>query len=129
MDTGEKLSRSVDISARITKVLHNRVQTATERFRARTQKALQTVQPAPAAAASAWPQYMVDAAQRAVLFWDTLRQRGNNYLEHVQRGQPPVLHFEYETVLDGRTLPKPVNYALVRIIPPEGVTVDPLNRP
>ena len=40
MDTGEKLSRSVDISARITKVLHDRTQVATERFRARTQKGL-----------------------------------------------------------------------------------------
>ena len=55
-----------------------------------------------AAAAPAWPQYAVDCAQRAVLFWDTLRQRGNNYLEHVQKGQPPVLHFDYEMVLDGR---------------------------
>ena len=71
---------------------------------------------------SAWPQYLIDCAQRAVIFWDTLRQRGNNYLEHVQQGQPPVLHFKYETVLDGRTLERPVNYALVRIIPPEGVT-------
>jgi len=29
----------------------------------------------------------------------------------------------------GRTLQKPVNYALLRIIPPQGVTVDPLRRP
>ena len=64
-----------------------------------------------------------------MIFWDTLRQRGNNYLEHVQKGQPPVLHFKYETVLDGRTLQKPVNYALLRIIPPEGVSVDPQRRP
>ena len=40
-------------------------------------------------------------------------------------GLPPVLHFDYETVVDGRTLARPVNYALVRIMPPEGVTVDP----
>ena len=46
-----------------------------------------------------------------MIFWDTLRQRGNNYLEHVQKGQPPVLHFKHEMVLDGRTLQKPVNYA------------------
>jgi pimeloyl-ACP methyl ester carboxylesterase len=32
-------------------------------------------------------------------------------------------------VLDGRTLPKPVNYALVRIVPPADVTVDPKLRP
>ena len=128
MDIGEKLSRSVDISERITRVLQNRVQTATERFRERVQKAEQGMQPA-GAAWSAWPQYAIDCAQRAVILWDTLRQRGNNYLEHVQQGQPPVLHFEYEMVLDGRTFERPVNYALVRIIPPERVSVDPLRRP
>jgi pimeloyl-ACP methyl ester carboxylesterase len=47
----------------------------------------------------------------------------------VQQGQPPVLRFKYETVLDGRTLERPVNYTLVRIIPPEGVSVDPTRRP
>jgi len=128
MDIGEKLSRSVELSERITPVLQSRLQTATERFQERVQKATQGVQPA-AAGWSAWPQYALDCAQRAVIFWDTLRQRGNNYLEHVQQGQPPVLHFKYEMVLDGRTLERPVNYALVRIIPPEGMNVDPLRRP
>jgi pimeloyl-ACP methyl ester carboxylesterase len=128
MDIGEKLSRSVEISERITRVLQHRVQTATERFRERVQMAAQGLQPG-AAAWSAWPQYAVDFAQRALIFWDTLRQRGNNYLEHVQQGQPPVLRFKYEMVLDGRTLERPVNYALVRIIPPEGVTVDAKKRP
>jgi pimeloyl-ACP methyl ester carboxylesterase len=128
MDIGEKLSRSVDISERITRVLQHRLQIATERFRERVQKAAQGMQPA-SAAGWAWPQYAIDCAQRAVIFWDTLRQRGNNYLEHVQQGQPPVLHFEHEMVVDGRTLQTPVNYALLRIIPPEGVSVDPLRRP
>ena len=27
--------------------------------------------------------YLVDAAQRSILFWDVLRQRGNQYLEHM----------------------------------------------
>ena len=58
-----------------------------------------------------------------------MRQRGNNFVEHTQAGLPPVLHFDYETVVDGRTLERPVNYALVRIVPPEGVTVDPKRRP
>ncbi|HEX5767239.1 MAG TPA: DUF3141 domain-containing protein [Burkholderiales bacterium] len=127
MDLGQKLSRSVDISERITRVLQQRLQAATERFRSRVEAATKGLQPA--AAWWAWPQYAVDCAQRAVIFWDTLRQRGNNYLEHVQQGQPPVLHFKYETVLDGRTLERPVNYALLRIIPPEGVTVDANKRP
>ena len=128
MQTGDKLSRSVDISERITRVVQHRLQTATERFRERVQSAAQGMQPA-AAAWSAWPQYLIDCAQRAVIFWDTLRQRGNNYLEHVQKGQPPVLHFKHEMVLDGRTLQKPVNYALLRIIPPQGVIVDAKKRP
>ena len=56
-----------------------------------------------------------------MLFWDTLRQRGNQWLEHERAGKPPVLHFEYETVLDARSFERPVNYALLRILPPEGV--------
>ena len=30
-------------------------------------------------------EYMVDAAQRTVLFWDVMRQRGNQYREHMRR--------------------------------------------
>src|SRR5262249_668623 len=41
----------------------------------------------------------------------------------------PVLRFEYEMVLDARTFAQPVNYALVRITPPAGVSVDPKRRP
>jgi len=74
-------------------------------------------------------EYLFDTIQRSVLFWDVLRQRGNNYLEHKKRGQPPVLQFEYETVIDGRTLERPVNYALLRIIPESGQVTDPRKRP
>jgi pimeloyl-ACP methyl ester carboxylesterase len=42
---------------------------------------------------------------------------------------PHVLEFAVERVLDGRKLPRPVNYGLVRIVPPEGVTIDPKRRP
>ena len=69
-----------------------------------------------------WPgaavEYWVDAWQRSVLTLDLLRQRGNQYLEHQKSGNPPVLVFDYQMVVDGRTLPKPANYALVRITPP-----------
>ncbi len=74
-------------------------------------------------------QYAVDVAQRSVLFWDALRRRGNNFLEHEQKGLPPVLHFDYEMLVDGRTFKRPVNYALLRILPPKGVTVDPKRQP
>src|SRR2546427_7903398 len=73
--------------------------------------------------------YMVDAAQRTVLFWDVMRQRGNQYREHLAETAPHVLEFEVELVIDGRTLERPVNYALVWVIPPKGVETDPLRRP
>jgi hypothetical protein len=77
---------------------------------------------------AAW-EYWIDAAQRTVLFWDTMRKRGNQFLEHEQKGKPPVLVFEHEMVLDGRTLERPVNYFLVRIIPPAGTRLDQRKRP
>ncbi|HYZ34836.1 MAG TPA: DUF3141 domain-containing protein [Crenalkalicoccus sp.] len=74
--------------------------------------------------------YATDAAQRAVLFWDAMRQAGNAFLKHEQAGCPPVLFFEWEIVTDGRTLPRPVNYGLVRIKVPEGAPpADPKLRP
>ena len=36
-------------------------------------------------------EYMVDAAQRSVLFWDVMRQRGNQYREHLAETAPNVL--------------------------------------
>jgi len=74
-------------------------------------------------------EYWVDATQRSVLFWDVLRKRGNTYLEHLNKNQPPVLIFDYEVLIDGRTLKKPVNYSLSRILPREGQTTDPKKRP
>jgi hypothetical protein len=64
--------------------------------------------------------YWVDAAQRGILFWDTLRQRGNEYLQHEEAGKPPLLKFAHEMLLDGRTLENPCNYALLRILPRAG---------
>jgi tellurite resistance protein len=61
-------------------------------------------------------EYTVDSAQRQILFMDILRKRGNNYIEHLRNGQPPVLTFHYEMILDGRTFERPVNFALVRIV-------------
>ena len=74
-------------------------------------------------------EYWVDAWQRAILLLDVLRQRGNNCVEHNAHEAPHVLNFDVELVLDGRLLPRPVNYALVRIIPPKGASIDPSKRP
>ena len=60
--------------------------------------------------------YWIDRTQRHILFWDILRKRGNAYLDHYAAGQPPVLVFDYEMVMDARTFDEPVNYALIRIL-------------
>ena len=77
----------------------------------------------------AWVNYATDWMQRWVLFCDTLRQRGNNFLDHERAGKPPLIVYEYETILDGRTFARPVNYALLRIAPPAGISVDESKRP
>ncbi|EPE97483.1 hypothetical protein RGCCGE502_15610 [Rhizobium grahamii CCGE 502] len=64
-----------------------------------------------------------------MLFWDVMRKRGNQYRAHAEATAPHVLSFTPEIVLDGRSLEKPVNYALVRIIPPTGIEVDETRRP
>jgi pimeloyl-ACP methyl ester carboxylesterase len=74
--------------------------------------------------------YAIDAAQRTVLFWDVMRQRGNQYREHLAETVPNVLSYQAELIIDGRTLQRPVNYGLVRIVPPpQGVNIDPHRRP
>jgi hypothetical protein len=73
--------------------------------------------------------YWVDAWQRSVLLLDVLRERGNNYLEHSAEQIPHVLGFGFEVVIGGRSLERPVNYGLVRIVPPPGITIDPGKRP
>ncbi|MDN4999360.1 DUF3141 domain-containing protein [Bradyrhizobium sp. GCM10027634] len=74
-------------------------------------------------------EYLVDAGQRSVLFLDIMRRRGDQYREHVAQTAPHVLQYAAELIIDGRKLDEPVNYALVRIIPPEGVEIDLERRP
>jgi hypothetical protein len=74
-------------------------------------------------------EYWIDAAQRSVLFMDVMRRRGNQLHEHLAQTAPHVLDYDVELVVDGRSLPRPVNYALARIVPPETVEIDPARRP
>jgi len=73
--------------------------------------------------------YFTDASQRTILFLDTLLDRGNNYIEHLDQGMPLLLKFEFEVVLDGHDLAAPCNYALLRLLPPAGMPVDLQARP
>jgi pimeloyl-ACP methyl ester carboxylesterase len=74
-------------------------------------------------------EYLVDSAQRSMLFWDVMRQRGNQYKEQQAKAAPHVLDYEAELIVDGRELPRPVNYVLVRVIPPADVEVVAGRRP
>ncbi|QIY79283.1 DUF3141 domain-containing protein [Chromobacterium violaceum] len=77
-----------------------------------------------------WVDYWTDAAQRGLLFCDVLRERGDTYLEHQASGNPPVLVFDYDIIVDGRELDEPVNYALAAIRPPANCPpTDPGLRP
>lgn len=67
-----------------------------------------------------WAEYWADATQRWILTMETMRQRANQMLDHEAQGMPPLLAFPYEVILDGRTLERPVNYSLLRIVPPKG---------
>jgi Protein of unknown function (DUF3141) len=74
-------------------------------------------------------EYVRDLWQRSVLFLDILRQRGNQHDEMATHGVTSVLMYESELVMRGDELPHPVNYSLLRVIPPEGAEIDDRNRP
>lgn len=132
----QNLQRSAELSSKVSRVVQKRSELARQHFEERIKSAFEKhaarLVNDPMVSWDVWTgsyDYALDFAQRSILFWDTMRQRGNAYLAHERAGKPPVLHFEYETVLDARKFDRPVNYALLRIIPPEGVTVDPKRRP
>lgn len=127
---------SHDVSTKVAQVLQTRSTAALERLTERVRQAWEPQvtasavnPPLPWAVSASGAHYAVDLVQRSILLLDTLRQRGNTFIEHEQQGLPPVLHFDYETLIDGRTFERPVNYALLRIVPPSGVTVDARRRP
>jgi pimeloyl-ACP methyl ester carboxylesterase len=136
MDATTQVARSIEISSKVARLHQKRTKLAQEHFTDRMSKAsaecaaaLTATPLTPADAWTQWQQYATDVAQRSILFLDTLRERGNEFVEHNQEGLTPVLHFDYETVVDGRELARPVNYALVKIVPPAGITIDPKLRP
>ena len=74
-------------------------------------------------------EYWSDAWQRSILTLEALNERGNIHLAEAAKEVPNVLNFANELILDGRQLPRPANYGLVRIVPPEGAVVDPAKPP
>jgi pimeloyl-ACP methyl ester carboxylesterase len=130
----DAIAANVENASAVARLLNDHARLITDEhtklLSARTSKALSTFKFSPDAKPfEAWLDYGTDAFQRWALTLDVLRQRGNAFNEQVENNVPPVLDFEYELVIDGRSLPKPVNYSLVVITPPKGVSIDPTRRP
>jgi len=134
-DVNRTIDRSIRISRSVADLLSRRTRAAIERYATRVRTANEACMAAHAAPktpfefARQWAEYQIDAAQRTVLYWDTLRRRGNQWIEHEAAGKPPVLDYKYELIADARGYDRPANYALVRIIPPRGIEVDDAKRP
>ncbi|MCU0950243.1 MAG: DUF3141 domain-containing protein [Burkholderiaceae bacterium] len=132
-DLGEQLARNARTAGKVGLLLRKRLEHAGGKYRerlatlAKSNPAAGTM--APMALWSQMAAYGADAVQRAILVADTLRERGNNFIAHAQAGKPPLLHFDYTMVEDARSYARPVNYALVKIVPPDGVTIDDTRRP
>ncbi|HME86440.1 MAG TPA: DUF3141 domain-containing protein [Roseiarcus sp.] len=73
--------------------------------------------------------YATDAGQCFALTLDVLRERADQDAAHEAAGTPPVLIYDHEVVLDGKTLPRPSNKVLLKILPPAGVEVMDWKRP
>jgi pimeloyl-ACP methyl ester carboxylesterase len=73
--------------------------------------------------------YATDFWQRTAMFFDILRQSGNQQEEMTSRPVNAVLIFDHEIILKGTELSRPVNYALVRVEPPPGTAIDETKRP
>jgi len=78
---------------------------------------------------TAFNEYARDFWERSILFLDILRQRGNQREAMLAHQATSVLIYETELVMRGDELPHPVNYTLLRVIPPEDVEIDDRKRP
>lgn len=138
-DTANTALHDADLQAKLIRVAQSRradrlvsdyaarqehmIQTATELGERLTQ------QSSPTAIMASWGEWWRDAAQRAVLTADVLRQRADIFVEHQEAGAPPVLIYDYDVVMEGRDMKRPSNYRLLRITPPEGVETWDWKRP
>ncbi|WP_176329287.1 DUF3141 domain-containing protein, partial [Paraburkholderia sacchari] len=139
-DLASQYARRQEIGGKVARLFAKRSEIAQAQFSQRMADAAERLCASSQSAADhrAWTaaldpwagyRYAVDVVERSMLFWDTLRQRGNAFVDQASRGLQPVLHFDHELVVDGRKLPRPVNYALIRLLPPDGVVVDVSKRP
>ncbi len=78
---------------------------------------------------TAWASYVTDVSQRAILTADALQQWSDMNVAHQEVGAPPVLIYDYDVILEGKNLPRPSNYMLLKIKPPKGQRTRQTKRP
>ena len=74
-------------------------------------------------------EYTCDFWQRSLIFLDILRRSGDQQAEMTSRPINAVSVYDNEIILRGDSLPRPVNYALVRVVPPAGTVIDNTKAP
>jgi pimeloyl-ACP methyl ester carboxylesterase/plasmid stabilization system protein ParE len=132
-DLHKTIDRAGELSRQVSALAERRLRAASERYGKRVQKAAAELAAHPLRnPLDLWRDamgYAVDAAQRHLLFWDTVRRRGNDWIAHERAGKPPLLHYDYELLADARTFERPCAYALLRIVPPADTVIDDRLRP
>jgi hypothetical protein len=88
-----QLADAWNMPTKVGEVFAEKMKSATETFNERIRKsqdefigALSTQPITPMGLWQTLYKYTIDLAERSVLFWDTLRQRGNNWIEHERAG-------------------------------------------
>ena len=87
-----KLSQNLQIDRTLPDLLQKRLKHAQEEFAGALHAAQAksgTMLPSLLAPGTTWNDYAVNFAQRAILFWDTMRQRGNDFRKHQTNELPP----------------------------------------
>ncbi|MBK4736765.1 DUF3141 domain-containing protein [Noviherbaspirillum pedocola] len=136
MEQATQIARSHETGIKIAMLYRKRCAKAYEKFTDKLKALTESDGARPLASAAVcmadgWGNaaYAMDAMQRSILFWNTLRERGDEFVQNAISGLKPVLHFDYDMVMDGRGFDRPVNYALLKIKPQAGVVIDPEKRP
>jgi hypothetical protein len=83
---------NIELASKIVTLYNQRIRDAQKNFLSKMQDAapkdIKTSFKTPLDLTQDWISYVTDFYQRSVLFWDTIRQRGNIFLEHERAGKP-----------------------------------------
>ena len=114
-DLNQTIDRSIAISRNVADLLSRRMRAAMERYgdaRARGEQACtrrRTPRPKTAVESRGRLGRVPGRRRRSArcCIWDTLRQRGNQWIAHEAAGKPPVLDYRYEVIADARRYERP----------------------